>query len=175
MATCLIVQGNELDCRDSNGGVSEIYLTEYVNVPQGNITASSGVITAATCSSGKRFFTYQLEKENATFEPKLVSSVENGTTSCEQTLTFTIKKMTASHRNNLLTLAYNRLHIIVKDSNGIYHWMGVANGADMVSADGSTGKAIGDMNGYTLTFTAKEPVFPYTISAALVASLQIGS
>lgn len=172
---CNIIQGRQIDCRDSVGGVPEVYLTEFVNVPQGNITSSSGTISAATCSSGKRFFTYQLEKENAQFDAKDMISVENGSLYSEQTLTFTLKKMSASLRNNLRTLAQNRLHIIVKDGNGTYWWMGQVNGADLTTSDGSTGKALGDMNGYTLTFTAKEPDAPNTVSAAIVAALQIGS
>lgn len=172
---CLITKGFEIDCRDSVGGVLEVYLTEFTDVPQANITASSGVITAATCSSGNRFFTYQLEKENAQFDANIMVSVENGTTYSEQTLTFTLKKMSAALRNNLMTLAYNRLHIIVKDANGIYWWMGQVNGADMTGATGSTGKALGDLNGHSLTFTAKEPTQPNTVSAAIVAALQVGS
>lgn len=172
---CLIVQGGEIACRDSVGGSLEIYLTEFTNVPQANITASSGVVTAATCSAGKRFFTYQLEKENASFTQNQTQSVENGTSFSEMTLEFTMKKMSASLRNNLLTLAYNRLHIIVKDANGVYHWMGQTNGADLMSANGATGKAMGDLNGYTLTFNAKEPVLANTVSEAIVATLAIGS
>lgn len=173
--SCNIVQGREIDCRDSVGGVLEAYLTEFTNVPQGNITASSGIITAATCSTGKRFFTYQLEKENATYTSKENISVENGTVFNEQTLSFTLKKMSASLRNNIRTLAQNRLHIIVKDSNGIYSWMGQTTGADLTGAEGTTGKAMGDMNGFTLTFTAKEPNPPCTVSSTIVGLLQIGS
>ena len=172
---CLIIAGREIDCRDSTGGVAEIYLTEFNNVPQANITSSSGTVSAATCSAGKRFFTYQLEKENASFEEKAAHSVENGTTMVDMTLSFTLKKMSAALKNNLLTLGYNRLHIIVKDKNGVYHWMGQTGGADMITSDGATGKAMGDMNGYTLTFNAKEPIYSNTVSAAIVASLQIGS
>lgn len=172
---CPIVQGREILCRDSVGGVPEVYLTEFANVPQANITASSGVITAASCLTGKRFFTYQLEKENGQFDSKEIVSVENGTLYNEMTLTFTLKKMSASLRNNIRTLAQNRLHIIVKDGNGTYWWMGQVNGADLTAGDGTTGKALGDMNGYSLTFVAKEPDAPNTISAALVAALQIGS
>lgn len=172
---CNIVQGNEIDCRDSVGGISEIYLTEFDNVPQANITASSGVITAATCSTGKRFFTYKLEKENASLTSKEMISVENGTLYNEQGLTFTIKKMSASHRNNIRTLAQNRLHIIVKDSNGTYWWLGKVNGVDLTGAEGASGKAFGDMNGYKLTFTGKEPDAMNTVSASIVASLQVGS
>lgn len=172
---CNIVQGREIDCRDSVGGILEVYLTEFTNVPQANITASSGVITAATCSAGKRFFTYQLEKENASLTKKEMISVENGTLYSEQTLTFTLKKMSASLRNNIRTLAQNRLHVIVKDANNTYWWLGQVNGVDLTAADGTSGKAMGDMNGYTLTFTGKEPNAPNTVSSAIVAALQIGS
>src|SRR5688572_7889236 len=115
--SCPIVQGREILCRDSVGGVFEFTATEFVNVPQANNTASSGVITAASCSSGKRFFTYQCEKENAQFDSKIIVSVENGTRYCESTLTVSFKKMSAALKNNLLTLAANRLHINVKDNN----------------------------------------------------------
>lgn len=174
---CNIVQGREILCRDASGGTVEVYLTEFDNVPQSNITASSGVITAATCSAGKRFFTYKLEKENAQFDQKLISSVENGSTYVEMTLTLSLNGMSASLRNHILTAAYNRLHIIVKDAQltPVYHWMGQTGGADLTNADGSTGKAMGDKNGFMLTFTAKEPVLANTVSAAIVASLQIGS
>ena len=102
-------------------------------------------------------------------------SVENGTFYNETTLTFSLKKMSASLRNNIRTLAQNRLHIIIKDANGVYWWMGQTNGADLITAEGTTGKAMGDMNGYTLSFTGKEPQAPNTVSAAIVATLQIGS
>ena len=76
---CIIINGVEIDCADAIGGVAEIYLTEYTNVPQANITATSGVITAMTCSSGKKFWTFQLEKENGQFMSTPQRSVENGT------------------------------------------------------------------------------------------------
>jgi len=132
---CSIVQGREILCRDAAGGIGEIYLTEFENVPQANITASSGVITAASCSASKRFFTYKLEKENGQFDQKIVSAPEGGTY-IESTLTIDLRGMSAALKNNLLTLAYNRLHVIVKDNQltNVYHWMGSTNGADMTEA-----------------------------------------
>lgn len=171
---CNIIQGDSIDCRDSVGGSGlSLLIGEYSNVPQANITAASGVISAMTCSSGKRLFKYELTKEDAQFTDSVKISVENGTVFSEQTLTFTIKKMSAAHRNNLLTLAYNRLMIVVKDANGVNHVMGQVHGADLTGNEGTSGKALGDMNGYTLTFTAKEPVPANTISDAIYATLQI--
>jgi len=171
---CLIVQGSTIDCRDSVGGSGlSLLIGEYSNVPQANITAASGVISAMTCSTGKRLFKYELQKENAQFNDSVKVSLENGTTYSEQTLTFTLKKMSAALRNNLLTLAYNRLMIVVKDANGVNWVMGQVNGADLTGNEGTTGKAMGDLNGHTLTFTAKEPVPANTVSDAIYASLQI--
>ena len=136
---CTIIEGRQIDCRDSVGGVAEIYVTEFANVPQANITASSGSITALSCLAGKKFFTYQMEKENASFEEKVVSSRENGTLYYEQTLTFNFKKLSAALRNDLHILAQNRLMFIVKDNNGLFRLMAQTNGADIGEASATTG------------------------------------
>jgi len=171
MATCSLVQGNEILCRDSIGGVEAVYITEFVNVPQANITATSGVITAMTCTSGKKFFTYQLEKENATYSDDVTVSVENGTTFYVPTLTFTMKKMSASMKNNIKVLAQNRLMIIVKDNNGVYWVLGQTRGIDATDIKITSGKAFGDMSGSTITFTGKEPDFDNQLTASLITAL----
>jgi hypothetical protein len=167
---CIIINGVELDCADGIGGVAEIYLTEYTNVPQGNITATSGVITAMTCSSGKKFWTFQLDKENGQFMSTPQRSVENGTLY----YTFTLKgKMTAARRNALHILLQNRLMVIVKDNNGTYQLIGQVYGADVTGAEGTTGKAFGDMSGYTLTITGKEKDPANFVTPALLTTLTV--
>jgi hypothetical protein len=140
-------------------------------VPQANITATSGVITAMTCTSGKKFFTYQLEKENATYNNDTIISVENGTTFYQSVLTFTMKKMSASMKNNLKMLAQNRLMIIVKDNNGTYWVMGQTRGVDVTEITNGSGKAYGDLSGATITFTGKEPDFDNQLTASLITAL----
>ena len=160
---CTIINGREIDCRDSVGGIEEVYITEWSNVA--SITESSGVVTSISMNSGKKFFTFQLEKENATFDETENTSVENGTLFYEGVLSFTTKKMTAAARNAFNILAKNRLMIIFKDRNGLLWLVGRYGGADKVGDNkASTGKAFGDMNGYTLTFTSKEkaPIFSFT-------------
>lgn len=170
---CTIINGREIDCRDSLGGVAEIYITEWANVPQANITASSGVITAMSCSSGKKFFTFQLEKENGMFTDKPVVSVENGTLYYEQSVTFSVKKRSSAFNNALNILAKNRLMVIVKDSNGLISLIGQVNGADLTESDSTTGKAFGDMNGYNLTITAKEPAPANSLNQTILNTLLV--
>lgn len=167
---CQIVQGVELGCRDSVGGIEILYLTEFENVV--SVTSSSGQISAIAKSSGTSFKQFKLEKENAEFTESIQSSVENGTLFYEQLLNFTIKKMTASNRNNIRNIAQNRLMVIVKDNNGTYWVLGETRGVDLTGDNnGKTGKAFGDMNGYTLSLMGKEPEPAKTYTGSIASLL----
>lgn len=169
---CTIINGIEIDCADSVGGIAEIYLTEFTNVPQANITASSGTISAMTCSSGKKFWTFQLEKENAMFTQTPQRILDNGTLHYEQSVELTLKnKMTAARRNALHILLQARLMVIVKDNNGLYQVLGQVYGLDVTAGVGTTGKAFGDMSGYTLTLTGKEASPANFLTASLITAL----
>lgn len=168
---CDLVQGYEILCRDAIGGIQEVYIAPFEDIPQANITAASGVITAMTCSSGNKFYTFQLEKENAQYDNNAIVSVENGTTFYDSILTFTMKKMSASMKNSIKVLAQNRLMIIVKDNNGTYWVMGQTRGVDATELTMTSGKAMGDLSGATVTFTGKEVAFDNQLTGSLITAL----
>jgi len=94
---CTIIEGITLDCRQGAGGIKKLYLTEFANVS--SITQSSGAVTAITMASGKKFWTVEVELEDAQLNEDATVSIENGTTFYAQTLTFSVYKMTAKNRN----------------------------------------------------------------------------
>jgi len=100
-------------------------------------------------------FEYDL-KGNSSFEQTVNSSRENGTTFFEQTLNLTLKKLSKEDNKELKLLAYGRPHVAVEDYNGNVMVMGLDNGADVSGGTIVTGAAMGDLSGYTLTFTAQE-------------------
>ena len=173
MACTSILQGYEIDCLDSIGGIDTIYVTEFTNVPQANITESSGVISALSCASGTKFYTLQQRKQSAQADEKLVSSPENGTLYSEQTITFNLKKMTAAMRYTIKSLAVNRLMFIVKDRNGLIKLYGQTTGCDISESTLTTGKAFGDLNGATLTFTGMEPQLSSSLSSAILDTVLV--
>lgn len=160
---CNIVEGYAIACRDSIGGIKTIYAAQFEHVS--GCTESSGVVTALTMSGSNKFWIYNMEKENAEMTENETGSVENGTLFWEQTLSFTLKKLTAAQRNNMKVLAQNRLVVIVLDNNGLYWLLGRHNGLDKVGTNtAKTGKALGDMSGYELTLMGKEtnPMYSFT-------------
>ena len=166
---CNLTSGYSLDCADSVGGIKKIYVTELAN--KNTLTAASGVITAFTLSTGKQFWTYELQKETSNLVENITRNEANGTTFYEQVLQFTIRKMAASLRNEIKLLAQNRVMIIVLDRNGKYWLLGENNGAEMTNSTAATGTAMGDFNGYTLNFRGTEEAPAQEVSSGLIATL----
>lgn len=163
--SCDLVQGSEIGCRDNVGGVEVVYLANFENVE--SITATSGVITDITMVGTEKFYTFQVNKEDAQYDSTTTSSIETGTTFYESTLVFTMKKMSASQKNSLSNIAKARLMAIVKDANGTLWVLGETRGVDALEITNGTGKAMGDLNGATVTITGKEPNFDQAFTGTL--------
>ena len=57
---------------------------------------------------------------------------------------------------NVKLLAYGRPRIVIRTMTDQFFLMGIDQGADVSAGEISTGAALGDFNGYSLTFTAEE-------------------
>lgn len=168
---CALTQGFNLDCRNSQGGVKEVYLMEFDNLV--SVTAASGVVSVVTKLTGKRFWLYQQVKQNSSADETIQANEENGTIFYEQSLKLIINQMQASVRNEILLLSQQRLVAVVVDRNGNGWLYGQIN-ALLIQAGskGSTGKAMGDRNGYELDFKGFEPSLALLVPTSVVATLQ---
>lgn len=148
---CDLTRGRKEPCKDVVGGLRAVYFTDFgdlgtVTQTADEITDMSGTFTA---------YKYDL-KGNSTFEQTVTASRENGTVFFEQTLNLTLKKLSKEDNAEIKLLAYNRPHVAVEDYNGNVMVMGLEHGADVSGGTIVTGGAMGDLSGYTLTFTGQE-------------------
>jgi hypothetical protein len=167
---CALTQGYTLDCRDSLGGIVEVYFTEASNVTAS--TEASGVITALTKAAGKRFWKYALVKDTSMFNQTITASVANGTVFYTQELQIILNKLQTNTRNEILLLAQNSLVAVVKDSNGIYWYLGKTRGIDLTAGSAATGTAQGDRSGFTLTFSGAEPAMAPSVNQSVYSALE---
>ena len=149
---CDITLGRLEGCKDSVGGLNAIYFVNFGDAEGWTVTDET--ITGVTAGTPPSAYKYDL-RGNSTFDQTLTSSRENGTTFAEQTLTVSLKKQDAVTNKEVKMLAYGRPHIIIEDNNGKFWVMGEDYGSEM-TATASTGAAMGDKNGYDLTFVAME-------------------
>jgi hypothetical protein len=167
---CALTQGYSLDCKDSAGGITEVYFIEKGNVS--GIVAASGVVTGLTKAAGKRFWKYELPKETGSFTHNPTVSSENGTLFFEQNLTIVVNKLSAAINTELKLLAQNILVAVVKDNNNKFWMLGKERGLDMSGSTSGSGTAFGDRSGYSLVFIGKEPDQLYEVNSTVANALE---
>jgi hypothetical protein len=166
---CALTSSYSLDCRDSVGGLVEIYFIEEGNVT--SVTEASGSVSAITKATGKVFRKYEQDQDTAFFVENLNSNVQNGTIFYQQELTIVCNRMQTATRNELLLLAKNRLIAVAKDANGAYWLLGKTRHLHATAGNSGSGTASGDRNGYTFTFTAMEPSLAPNVTDTCAATL----
>ena len=149
--SCTLLLGRKEPCKDTVGGLRAVYFTDFGDY--GTVTQTDDEITDMTGTFTA--FKYEL-KGNSSFEQAITSSRENGTTFFEQTLNLTLKKLSKEDNKELKLLAFGRPHVAVEDYNGNVFVMGLEHGAEVTGGTISTGAAMGDLSGYTLTLSAQE-------------------
>lgn len=148
---CNITAGRNEVCKDSIGGLAGVY---FLNFTTGSFTKNgSGQVTALP--SGSTVYYYEL-KGNSAYTETVNTSRDNGTTFFSQELVLNLKKLTNEMTTQMKLLAYGRPQIVVWTMQGDALLVGEREGADMTAGTLQTGGAMGDLYGYSLTFTGQE-------------------
>lgn len=169
MACTLLTSGICRDCDNNAGGVTKLYITDLENVT--SVTATSGTISAIGLASGTTFYEFAFNKNTSTFSEKTTISIENGSTFYEQTISLVIPRREVSKRNVLALMVQKPLAVIVKDANGLYWLVGEVEGAYVTEVASDSGKAKGDLNGYTITMIASEASAAQEVNNSIIAGL----
>ncbi len=148
---CLLTQGRQEVCKESVGGLAGVY---FINYTTGSFTKNgSGQVTALP--SGSTVYYYEL-KGNSSYTETVNTSRDNGTTFFSQELVLNLKKLTNEMTTQLKLMAYGRPQIVVWTMNGDALLVGEREGADVTAGTIQTGGAMGDLYGYSVTFTGQE-------------------
>lgn len=166
---CNISAGRNEVCKESVGGLQGVY---FLNFTTGSFTKNGdGEVTALP--SGSTVYYYEL-KGNSSYTETVNSSRDNGTTFFSQELTLNLKKLTNEMTTQLKLLAYGRPQIVVWTMNGDALLVGEKEGADMTAGTIQTGGALGDLYGYSATFTGLERLPAAFLSGSTVSSAFAG-
>jgi hypothetical protein len=153
--SCDITRGRLEQCKNSVGGLKAVYFVNFGTM--GAVTydmTDTDVITAVAGTPDA--FKYDLKGES-TYEETITSDRNAGTTFFTQALTLNLKKLTKKDHKELKLLAWGRLVVLVEDNNGNVFVAGLTRGMDVTGGTITTGAALGDMSGYTLTLEGQEP------------------
>jgi hypothetical protein len=158
--SCDITNGRIEQCKDSVSGLKAIYFINYdeLNSDSGltyDNTDTDLITSWEPPAAVINLYKYELKGANS-FETTINSSRDNGTTFFQQTLTIQLKRQDVATHKNVKLLAYGRPRIVVRTMTDQFFLMGLTQGADVTAGTVSSGTALGDFNGYNLTFEAME-------------------
>ncbi len=181
---CDITAGRIEQCKDSVSGLKAMYLINYDDLNSDSptyVTYGTGdnvdeIIDWAPVddTAQLQIFKFELKSTTNSFTTSINSSRDAGTTFFEQTLVAALKRQDVVTHKNVKLLAYGRPRIVVRTMTDQFFLMGLDQGADVSAGEISSGAALGDFNGYSLTFTAQEELpanFLLATSAAELATL----
>lgn len=168
---CDIANGRLEVCKDAVGGIDAIYFINYgdYSYPT-DITYVTGTDTIDTIANVSSLYKYELKGTNS-FDQVITSFRENGTSFVEQTLSVVLKKQDAATHKNVKLLSYGRPNIVIKNRNNQFFLAGLEHGMELTTANVSNGVAMGDLNGYTLTFQGTEKLMANLLDCSSEADL----
>mgnify|MGYP001144244846 FL=1 len=177
---CNITAARGIDCRDAIGGLKAIYFcSSYCSdiLKEATVTASSYTITTAGFANWDivdttvTVFKYDLVTDLSTFKSAVEADKATGSVMWNQTLDVVLQKVVAADLFQLGLISKNRAQIFVQDSNDNVYLMGITDGCYLTGGDSiATGTNRSDMNGLTLSFTAKEQAPLYILAPSVSAS-----
>jgi hypothetical protein len=159
---CNLSQGFELGCKQDSGGLKEVFLVELSEVIAADITydATTDEIEALPTMTVYR---YVLDKNLSSYTDTLTYE-EGGSVHFVQALSLVIKNLTPAKRKEIMEkVGRNRVVAFVRRNESVNTGskqliaLGLQNGLDITSGESGSGTTLGDMSGYTLTFSGDEP------------------
>ena len=175
---CEISHGRVEECKDSVSGLKAIYIINFDDLNEDNATFDTGTtdeedeLVTWTPDAPLTMYKYELKSTANALNTTINSSRDNGTTFFSQELVVNLKRQDVVTHKQVKLLAYGRPRIIARTYTDQFFMLGFAQGCDVSAGTIGTGAALGDFNGYQLTFTAEEELPPIFIDADNEAELK---
>lgn len=170
MGCAKTLTGMGLDCRESVGGIKEVYILG--DRSEVKVTVAQDAITGITLDAGSdKFLPYKFRKQTGSMVSTINTSEENGTTFVQTDVTLVFHKMEAKKRLEISALMVGDCAMLVKDGNNKYWYLGYDEPVTLTAGTAGTGTAKGDKNGYDLTLTDLSNSLPYEVSEAIATTI----
>lgn len=163
--SCELLIGRTEPCKDSIGGLKAVYFFNeeptvwyYTNDWMGDQSpiAAEYQDMVFWVDDVVNLYKFELKANENSYVENVLSDRNNGTTVYQQVLNIKLKKQDATTHKYLKLLAYGKVRVVVENNNNQLFLMGVKFGAEVTGGSITSGGALQDHNGYTLTLTSEE-------------------
>ena len=169
MACTQTLNGLTRDCEANTGGVKNVYIANYDDVE--GLTFTSGVVTAITMATGKKFKRYHFKRGQASVVQTSQYNEAGDYAGESNVLSINFLRQDATKRLEMIALSVAELAVIYEDNNGTFFYLGADRPVLRTGGESGSGAAITDTNRYGLELTDQSNALPPTISSDAVAAV----
>lgn len=160
MSCTQILNGIQVDCEPSMGGLRVVYIANHTDVV--DFKVDEGKIVEINMAQDAKFKTYSFRRNTAYMTSTLSVDPANGS-SVSTDVSLSFLKQDTQKRIEISALSIGELAMIVQDANGRYWFLG-KDMPVMASAGGAeSGTTFTDGNRYTITLQDNSKDYPYEI------------
>lgn len=156
------LNGMDLACERSKGGIKKIYIANYADVESVDDPVN-GEIASITMKEGKKFKPYSFRKETGSMTSTLNVDEKTGLNYVSTELNLVFTKLEKIKRLEISALSLGQLAVIVEDCNGVRHYLGKDDYVSVSAGTAQTGTAKGDASSYNITLKDESDEFPFPI------------
>lgn len=168
--SCKLTNGIRLKDCDTPGGVSESYFINVEDVD--TLTVTDFQVSDLTLKSTATAYKIAFEPQTSNFSSNAVGSRENSSAAFEQACEIKINKIDNNVLKQIDALTKGRHLVIIKKADGTYEMYFHEGGAKFV-ANYTTGTALEDASGVTLTATHRQTSNMLIVSETVMNTLPI--
>lgn len=170
--TSLVLNGLDISCADSIGGIKEVYIALRDKVTQITVDGENeGMIQAITMANTEKFKTYKFRKQTGSLTSTVTTDDAAGTSYVSSVLALQFTKADQAKRLEIQSLIFANVYVIVKDQNGTNFLLGLDNPVTCTAATHASGQAVGDFNGYTIELTDLSRQMPYIVPDSVLETV----
>ncbi len=168
--SCKLTNGISLKDCDTPGGVSESYFINVEDVD--TLTVTDFQVSDLTLKTDAKAYKIAFEPETSNFSSNAVGSQENSSAAFEQACEIKINKVDNNVLKQIDALTKGR-HLVIIQKNDKTYEMYFHEGGAKFFANYTTGTALEDASGVTLTATHRQTSNMLLVSATVMSSLTI--
>tara|TARA_R110002051_G_C8461247_1_gene458423 strand:- start:32 stop:640 length:609 start_codon:yes stop_codon:yes gene_type:complete len=151
---CDLTLGRKEPCKKVVGGIKEVYFVSFGNLTNvGYDSVDTDVIN--TISESALAYRYEV-RGSSSFTQNIQTSRQNSSTSFEQVLELSLKKLSKEDNREIKKMSSGRFHVFVIDYNNNIFVAGLDNGLQVTDGNIFTGSALTEFSGYKITLRGEE-------------------
>ena len=168
--SCGSITLNSIDarCDASIGGIKRILIAQKDDVTNVAVNDTTGVITAITMASGKKFQQWLFRRNTGSYTSTSTSDATIGNNSVTTEVNLQFSKAEAEKRLNIQSAINANAVVIVEDAYGQFIYLGYDNEVTITNAVMQSGTATADLSGFTLTFTDESAELPHFVDGSII-------